>query len=167
MKILISGGSGFLGQRVARELLKRGQINDADGNPRSISELVLADIATPANGLTDCKVRYAIGDVSNPKFIAETLSYDTGGIFHLAAVVSGAAEADFDLGMRVNLDGTRSLLEACRHLQKAPRFLAAIQRFVQAWRIARPITLAQKDTVRRDDNERTPFFIMALPLFGS
>ena len=62
MKILISGGSGFLGQRVARELLKRGQINDADGNPRSISELVLADIATPANGLTDCKVRYAIGD---------------------------------------------------------------------------------------------------------
>ena len=125
MKILISGGSGFLGQRVARELLKRGQINDADGNPRSISELVLADIATPANGLTNCKVRYAIGDVSNPKFIAETLSYDTGGIFHLAAVVSGAAEADFDLGMRVNLDGTRSLLEACRHLQKAPRFLFA------------------------------------------
>ena len=51
MKIVTTGGSGFLGQRVARELLKRGQVNDADGNPQSIRELVLVDIATPANGL--------------------------------------------------------------------------------------------------------------------
>jgi nucleoside-diphosphate-sugar epimerase len=116
MKIVITGGSGFLGQRVARELLNGGQFNDADGNPRSISELVLMDIAVPTDGLTNAKVRYAIGDVANPKFIAETLGNDADGIFHLAAVVSGAAEADFDLGMRVNVDGTRSLLEACRRL---------------------------------------------------
>ena len=125
MKIIITGGSGFLGQRVARELLKRGQVDDADGNPQPIRELVLVDIATPLNGLLDAKLRYAIGDAANPRFISETLGDDTEGIFHLAAVVSGAAEADFDLGMRVNIDGTRGLLDACRRLRKAPRLLFA------------------------------------------
>jgi nucleoside-diphosphate-sugar epimerase len=123
MKILITGGSGFLGQRVARELLKRGHVDDAAGNPQPVHKLVLVDIATPANGLLDPQVRYAIGDVASPKFIAETLGEDTEGIFHLAAVVSGAAEANFDLGMRVNVDGTRGLLDACRRLQKPPRVL--------------------------------------------
>lgn len=123
MKLIITGGGGFLGQRVARELLKRGQINDAEGSPQLIDEIVLVDIAKPPNGLSDAKVRYAIGDAANAKFIAETLGKDTDGIFHLAAVVSGAAEADFDLGMRVNLDGTRDLLEACRGLSKPPRVL--------------------------------------------
>lgn len=123
MKIIITGGGGFLGQRVARELLKRGQINDAEGNPQPIHEIVLVDIVQPPKGLPDAKVRYAIGDAANPKFIAETLGKDTDGIFHLAAVVSGAAEADFDLGMRVNLDGTRDMLEACRGLSKPPRVL--------------------------------------------
>ena len=125
MKIVITGGSGFLGQRVARELLKRGTVNDADGHPQSIRELVLVDIATPANGLLDARVRYAIGDAASPKFIAETFGDNTDGIFHLAAVVSGAAEADFDLGMRVNIDGARGLLDACRRLQKPPRLLFA------------------------------------------
>ena len=125
MKIVITGGSGFLGQRVARELLKRGQVSDADGQPQSIRELVLVDIATPANGLLDSKVHYAIGDAASPKFIAEAFGDDTDGIFHLAAVVSGAAEANFDLGMRVNIDGTRRLLDACRRLRKPPRLLFA------------------------------------------
>jgi D-erythronate 2-dehydrogenase len=123
MKIIITGGGGFLGQRVARELLERGQINDADGRPQPIRELVLVDIAQPPKGLSDAKVRYAIGDAANAKFITETFGDETDGIFHLAAVVSGAAEADFDLGMRVNLDGTRGLLEACRRLRKPPRLL--------------------------------------------
>jgi nucleoside-diphosphate-sugar epimerase len=125
MKIVITGGSGFLGQRVARRLLNGGQFNDADGNPQSIRELVLMDIVVPADSLPNPEVRYAIGDIASPKFIAETLSDDTDGIFHLAAVVSGAAEADFDLGMRVNIDGTRSLLDACRHQQKPAHFLFA------------------------------------------
>jgi nucleoside-diphosphate-sugar epimerase len=123
MKIIITGGGGFLGQRVARELLERGQVNDADGRPQPIRELVLVDIAQPPKGLSDAKVRYAIGDAADPKFITEIFGDETEGIFHLAAVVSGAAEADFDLGMRVNLDGTRGLLEACRRLRKPPRLL--------------------------------------------
>jgi D-erythronate 2-dehydrogenase len=125
MKIVITGGSGFLGQRLARELLTRGQLSDAESNRGRIHELVLMDIIAPEDRLENAKVRYAIGDVANAKFIAETLSDNTDGIIHLAAVVSGAAEADFDLGMRVNVDGTRSLLDACRHLQRPPRFLFA------------------------------------------
>jgi D-erythronate 2-dehydrogenase len=123
MKIIITGGGGFLGQRVACELLKRGKLDDADGKAQPIRELVLLDVALPLNGLLHPKVRYAIGDAASPKFIAETLGEDTDGVFHLAAVVSGAAEADFDLGMRVNIDGTRGLLEACRRLPKPPRLL--------------------------------------------
>ncbi len=123
MKIIITGGGGFLGQRVARELLKRGQVSGADGKPQAIRELVLVDIQQPPNGFQDPKVRYAIGDASDPKLIAEAFGNDTDGVFHLAAVVSGAAEADFDLGMRVNLDGTRALLEACRRLGRKPRFV--------------------------------------------
>jgi nucleoside-diphosphate-sugar epimerase len=114
MKIAITGESGFLGQRFARELLRSGDVNDAGGNPQPIRELVLVDIATPANRLVDPKVRYPIGGVASPKFIAETFGDDNEGIFHLAAVVSGAAEADFDLGRRVNVDGTRGLLDACQ-----------------------------------------------------
>jgi D-erythronate 2-dehydrogenase len=123
MKIIITGGSGFLGQRVARELLKRGKVNDANGKAQPIRELVLLDISLPLKGFLHPKVRYAIGDTASPKFIAETFDEDTDGVFHLAAVVSGAAEADFDLGMRVNIDCTRGLLEACRRLPKPPRLL--------------------------------------------
>jgi nucleoside-diphosphate-sugar epimerase len=125
MKIIITGGSGFLGERIARKLLERGKADDASGNPQPIRELVLVDIAPPLNGLLDARVRYAFGDAADPKFIAETLGSDTDGIFHLAAAVSGAAEADFDLGMRVNIDGTRGLLDACRRLRKPPRLLFA------------------------------------------
>ena len=71
MKIIITGGNGFLGQRVARELLERGQVNDANGNPQPIRELVLVDIAPPLNGLSDARVRYAVGDAAHPKFVAE------------------------------------------------------------------------------------------------
>ena len=81
MKIIITGGSGFLGQRVARELLKRGQVNDAGGNPQPIRELILVDITPPLNGLSDATIRYAVGDAANPKFIAETFGL---GLLRLA-----------------------------------------------------------------------------------
>jgi nucleoside-diphosphate-sugar epimerase len=64
------------------------------------------------------------GDIAEPAAIAATMDADTGSAFHLAvAVVSAGAEADFDLGYRVNLDGTRNLLEACRKLQVPPRLV--------------------------------------------
>jgi nucleoside-diphosphate-sugar epimerase len=65
------------------------------------------------------------GDITDPTVLERALTGDTHTVFHLAAVVSGGAEADFDLGMRVNLDGTRALLERCRRLPRPPRFVFA------------------------------------------
>lgn len=121
-KIVITGGGGFLGQRLARELLRPDRAGLAAGKECD-QQIVLVDVAHPQTGIADSRVRWAIGDAADRQFIRETLGDDTDGIFHLAAVVSGAAEADFDLGMRVNLDGTRTLLESCRQLPRPPRIV--------------------------------------------
>lgn len=71
--------------------------------------------------IDDARVRVVTGDLSDPAVLAQAIDRDTGAIFHLAAVVSGQAEADFDLGMRVNLDASRALLETCRRIGHAPR----------------------------------------------
>lgn len=113
MKVLITGGAGFLGQRLARALLKRGQLSDSAGQPRAIDELVLVDVVA-GNDFGDPRVRVVTGDISDAALLRELVDERTQSIFHLAAIVSGAAEADFDLGMRINLDASRALLDACR-----------------------------------------------------
>jgi len=124
MRIVITGGAGFLGMRLARAILARGPLTDARGDARPIREIVLVDIA-PAKDLGDARVRIVSGDLADPALIERALGSDTDTIFHLAAVVSGQAEADFDIGMRVNLDATRALLERCRRLASPPKFVFA------------------------------------------
>jgi nucleoside-diphosphate-sugar epimerase len=124
MKILITGGGGFLGQRVARELLAHGV--SFGGSARvPLRELVLFDVAEPpaAVATQDARIRFIKGEVSDRAAVVSALGSDTNGIIHLAAVVSGQAEADFDIGMRVNLDGTRNVLDACRAAGNCPRLL--------------------------------------------
>ena len=106
MKILITGGGGFLGTRLARALRARGELGG-----KAISGITLLDGAFPpdTSGFNAVK-----GDIADPSTIERVIEADTAAVFHLAAVVSGAAEADFDLGMRVNLEGTRLLLETLR-----------------------------------------------------
>ena len=123
MKVLITGGGGFIGYRLARKLLERGTIAGPDGKPAAISQLKLLDAAFPPN--PDPRLVCVAGDVAAPGAIEAALDADTASVFHLAAVVSGGAEADFDLGFRVNLDGTRLLLERCRKLRQPPRVLFA------------------------------------------
>ena len=124
MRIVITGGAGFLGRRLAREILARGQLTDVDGARQPVTELVLLDVvAAPDAG--DTRVRAVAGDLADPAVIERVVTRDTGSIFHLAAVVSGEAEADFDKGMRVNLDATRLLLERCRRLDAPPKFVFA------------------------------------------
>jgi nucleoside-diphosphate-sugar epimerase len=118
MNVLITGGAGFLGLQLARLLLKRGSLN-LDGKAVTIDRLTLLDVAAPQ--IDDARVRVVTGDLSDPAVLARAMDADTGAVFHLAAVVSGQAEADFDLGMRVNLDASRALLETCRQLGHRPR----------------------------------------------
>jgi D-erythronate 2-dehydrogenase len=116
MRVVITGGRGFLGQRVALQLLARGDVD----------ELVLFDNAPPALPLPDNKrLSVVTGDIADREAVRRVISPGTHSVFHLAAVVSGQAEADTDLGYRVNLDGTRAVLDACRALGTCPRVVFA------------------------------------------
>jgi nucleoside-diphosphate-sugar epimerase len=116
VRVVITGGCGFLGRRVALRLMERTDLD----------ELVLFDNATSALPLPqDRRLRLVTGDISDCATVRGLISPGTGLVFHLAAVVSGEAEADTDLGYRVNLDGTRAVLEACRALGTCPRVVFA------------------------------------------
>ncbi|MDR3221744.1 MAG: SDR family oxidoreductase [Candidatus Accumulibacter sp.] len=121
MKVLITGGGGFLGYRLAQALLKKGALPDAAGAQEAIAQITLFDMAFPEN--VDARLKCVKGELNDKAAIETTLGGDTDAVFHLASVVSGGAEADFDLGMRVNLDGTRGLLDVCRKQPRPPRFI--------------------------------------------
>ncbi|HUL97120.1 MAG TPA: D-erythronate dehydrogenase [Usitatibacter sp.] len=112
-RTVITGGGGFIGSRLARALRAAG----------ASREIVLLDVAFPPDLAKDFTC--VAGDVASPEVIAKALTPGTTSIYHLAAVVSGGAEADFDLGYHVNLDGTRALLEAARKVKAPPRFVFA------------------------------------------
>jgi len=139
MRIVITGGAGFLGVRLARAVLARDTLTDARGATRRIREVVLLDVADPPD-LGDPRVRRFTGDLADPTVIERALTGDTDSIFHLAAVVSGQAEADFDIGMRVNLDATRLLLERCRKLAAPPKFVFASSLAVFGGPLPDPVT---------------------------
>jgi len=116
VRVVITGGCGFLGRRVALRLMERADLD----------EFVLFDNAASALPLPeDKRLRLVTGDVGDPATVRGVVCPGTSSIFHLAAVVSGEAEADTDLGYRVNLDGTRAVLDACRALGTCPRVVFA------------------------------------------
>lgn len=125
MKIVVTGGAGFLGQMLIRSLCESGSLTRSDGSKYRIEQIVSIDNGQAGKLYVDDRVGYVVGDIANPQFLSHVLARDTDSIFHLAAVVSGGAEADFDLGMRVNLDGTRALLECARVQTGAPRVVFA------------------------------------------
>jgi nucleoside-diphosphate-sugar epimerase len=108
MRLMITGGGGFVGARLARTLLARGTLAG-----ERIDRLVLADIAPPPPDLlADARVEARTGTLLSQADALRTEAFD--GVFHLASAVSGECEADFDLGLRSNLDSTRALLDALR-----------------------------------------------------
>lgn len=119
MNILITGGAGFLGTKLCHALLKRGSLTDSSGQEQPITRVRLFDVV--AREQVDSRVESTTGDIANAADVRRALGDDTDSVFHLAAVVSGEAEQNFDVGMRVNVDGTRTLLEACRALPAPPK----------------------------------------------
>jgi len=117
MKIVITGGCGFLGVGIARKLMDRPEIDS----------LVLLDAHVPdalPNGLDD-RVTMVEGDISDRVQVAAIIDRDDIGVFHLASVVSAGGEQNFDLAMRVNFDGGRHILEALRARKGTPRIVLA------------------------------------------
>ncbi len=123
MKVFITGGGGFLGYRLALRLLERKTLAGAHEKPVPISAIKVFDAAFPAE--VDRRLQCVKGDIADLDAVARALDRDTAAVFHLAAVVSAHAETEFDTGYRVNLDGTRNLLEACRKLAAPPRLVFA------------------------------------------
>jgi len=129
MNVLITGAAGFLGQRLARALFEQGHLQSSAGIAEPIDELCLFDVNPPAavahESVMDLvgkptprsapvRIRTVTGDIRDGALLRSLIDERTTAVFHLSAIVSGTAEADFDLGWSINLDGSRALLEACR-----------------------------------------------------
>jgi D-erythronate 2-dehydrogenase len=130
MQIVITGGAGFLGVRLARTLLAKGSLSLAGAAPAAISKLTLVDrAAPPADLLADARVAALTGDLNalleSNEPSSQVINGQTAIVFHLAAAVSGECEADFDLGMNSNFKATLRLLENCRALKTKPMVVFA------------------------------------------
>jgi nucleoside-diphosphate-sugar epimerase len=121
--VIITGGAGFLGARLARELLAAGSVEVA-GRAQPLSRLTIADQAPVPADLAAAEqvtaVRGDLGELLGSRGGGPDLLGGADVIFHLAAAVSGECEADFDLGVRANLRATEALFASCRALGTTP-----------------------------------------------
>lgn len=132
MNILILGGGGMLGQKLAHALLHNGSLRG-----REIRSLTLADLqappALPGTQSLAC-------DITDPASVTAAIARQPDVIFHLAAIVSSQAEQDFDLGLRVNLGGTQIVLDAARALGTCPVVVFTSSLAVYGGDVPDPIT---------------------------
>ncbi|OYU38513.1 MAG: NAD-dependent epimerase [Pseudorhodobacter sp. PARRP1] len=117
MRVLITGAAGMIGRKLTAALLERGALGGVPISQIILHDIVAAEIAAPHLAV--------VGDLAEPGVAAALIDRKPEVIFHLAGVVSGEAEANFDLGYRVNVDGTRALFEAIRAAGYVPRMVYA------------------------------------------
>ena len=125
MKVVITGGGGFLGSQLCRKLLERGKLTGPSGGDEPIEHIVLLDafFHKPAE---DSRVHHFVGDISNRDVVCAVIGeHADTAIFHLASMVSGECEERFDDALRVNLDGGRNVFEAARAAAGRPRVVFA------------------------------------------
>ncbi len=135
MHVLILGGGGFLGRRLAKELLQNGGL--ALGQ---LHKLTVLDMAFPETMPQDPRLEVSEGDYSQEKILRPILLQNPAVIFHMAAIVSGEAEKHFDRGMNLNFHASLQLLELCRALKVQPRIVFASSCAVFGGDISRVIT---------------------------
>jgi D-erythronate 2-dehydrogenase len=125
MKVIITGGGGFLGSQLCQKLLQRGELVDASAQPQKIEQIVLLD-AFFHKPISDPRVIQIEGDISDRTTVFEAVGKEAATtIFHLASMVSGECEERFDDALRVNLDGGRNVFEAARAAAGRPRVVFA------------------------------------------
>jgi len=126
MNVTITGASGFLGRKLAHRLLGANALIGSDGTASRVERLTLLDVMDPSAELAeDPRVTVVTGDITDRALLERSIPADTDSVFHLAAVVSAGAEEDFDLGMAVNLDATRAILDICRRHGTKPKLIFA------------------------------------------
>ncbi|OYX87252.1 MAG: NAD-dependent epimerase [Azorhizobium sp. 39-67-5] len=119
MRILVIGGAGMVGRKLIERLARDGRLGG-----QAITALTAHDVVAPARIEAPFPIEARVSDISVPGEAAALVADRPDVIFHLAAIVSGEAEADFDKGYRINLDGTRYLLDAVRVIEGyVPRFV--------------------------------------------
>ncbi len=123
MHILITGANGFLGSMLARKILSDQHIT-LDGKQHTVTSITLADKDAPSIAVedTDIAVEKLQMNLCDKQMVQAAWGREFDAIFHLAAVVSGQAEQEFELGYQVNMDATRNLLEAARTQNKKAIF---------------------------------------------
>jgi nucleoside-diphosphate-sugar epimerase len=128
VRILVTGAAGYIGSALVRALAARGGNEDIVATDQS-------EAPAPSP-----RVQAVRGNLAYPRFTRDLIKPDTGMVFHLAALVSGGAEQNFELGTKVNLDATRDLLEACRLIGHRPRFVFASSIAVYGGPLPDPVT---------------------------
>ncbi len=112
--MVVTGGAGFLGTRLIQRLLA--------SSPPAASIVCVDTVRSP---IMDPRVQSRVGDVTDAAFVNDVMRTGPRAVWHLAAVLSGQSEQEFEFGLAVNLQGTRTLLDACRDRPQAPRFVFA------------------------------------------
>lgn len=116
MRILITGAAGMIGRKLVTRLLKNGKLRG-----QSITAIELVDVVAAEWPQAEIKLNAHVGDLAEPAFVEKLIATKPDVVYHLAGIVSGEAEANFELGYRVNMDGGRLLFEGLRKAKLSPR----------------------------------------------